>query len=120
MKISKSLELHCRVGLLSFCPFVPLVLMWDRWDNGDILYMTHRHVSCSGAVRAILSHRVKQIYDIMKEPITLPEQRLLAAIIFSGFCANSRYAHAPDYHIPDAVKLLDKLLSAIDESNEVK
>lgn len=56
----------------------------------------------------------------MKEPIILQEQRLLAAIIFSGFCANSRYAHAPDYHIPDAVKLLDKLLSAIDESNEVK
>lgn len=99
---------------------VPLVLMWDRWDNRVISFMTLRHICCYGAVRAIISHRVKQIYDIMKEPITLQEQRLLAAIIFSGFCANSRYAHAPDYHIPDAVKLLDKLLSAIDESNEVK
>lgn len=117
MKISKSLELHRIVGLLSFCPAVPLVLIWDRWDK---LFMTHRRIGCSGAVRAIISHRIKQINDIMKEPITLQEQRLLAAIIFSGFCANSRYAHAPDYHIPDAVKLLDKLLSAIDESNEVK
>lgn len=56
----------------------------------------------------------------MKEPITPQEQRLLAVIIFSGFCANSRYSHTPDYHIPDVVKLLDKILSAIDESNEVK
>ena len=56
----------------------------------------------------------------MKEPIGLQEQRLLAAIIFSGFCANSRYSHVPDYHILDTVRLLDKLLSAIDESREVK
>ena len=56
----------------------------------------------------------------MKEPITLQERRLLAAIIFSGFCANSRYHYNPEYDIPDAVKLLDKLLSAIEESNEVK
>lgn len=56
----------------------------------------------------------------MKEPISLQEQRFLAAIIFSGFCANSRYSHVPDYHILDTVKLLDKLLSAIDESREVK
>ena len=56
----------------------------------------------------------------MKELISLQEQRLLAAIIFAGFCANSRYTHVPDYHIPETVKLLDKLLSAIDESREVK
>lgn len=56
----------------------------------------------------------------MKEPISLQEQRLLAAIIFSGFCANSRYTHVPDYHILDTVKLLDKLVTAIDESREVK
>ena len=56
----------------------------------------------------------------MKEPISLQEQRLLAAIIFSGFCANSSYSYVPDYHIQDTVKLLNKLLSAIDESREVK
>lgn len=56
----------------------------------------------------------------MKEPISLHEQRLLAAIIFSGFCSNSRYTHVPDYHIPDTVKLRNNLLSAIDESREVK
>ena len=56
----------------------------------------------------------------MKEPITLQERRLLAAIIFSGFCANSRYHHYPEYDIPAVVRLLDKLLSAIEESIEVK
>lgn len=56
----------------------------------------------------------------MKEPISLQEQRFLAAIIFAGFCANSRYSHVPDYHILDTVKLLNKLLTAIDESREVK
>ena len=102
---------------------VPLVLMWDRWDrwdNGVISFMTHRHICCSGAVRAIISHRVIQINDIMKEPITLQEQRLLAVIILSGLCANSRYPYSPEYHIVETLILLDKLLSAIDESNEVK
>ena len=56
----------------------------------------------------------------MKEPIRLQEQRLLATIIFAGYCANSHYTHVPDYHILDTVRLLDKLLSAIDESREVK
>jgi hypothetical protein len=56
----------------------------------------------------------------MKRAINPKERRLLASIIFSGFCANSRYSHVPDYHILDTVKLLDKLLSAIDESREVK
>ena len=56
----------------------------------------------------------------MKEPIKPQELRLLAAIIFSGFCANSGYKHHPEYHIPDTVILLDKLLSAIEESIEVK
>lgn len=56
----------------------------------------------------------------MKEPISLQEQRLLATIIFAGFCANSHYTYVPAYHIPDTVKLLNKLLTAIDESREVK
>lgn len=56
----------------------------------------------------------------MKEPISLQEQRLLATIIFAGFCANSRYTYVPAYHISDTVKLLNKLLTAIDESREVK
>ena len=56
----------------------------------------------------------------MKESISQQERRLLAAIIFSGFCANSRYSHQPEYHIQDTVKLLDKLLSAIEETTEVK
>ena len=56
----------------------------------------------------------------MKEPISPQELRLLAVIIFSGFCANSRYNHHPEYHIPDTILLLDKLLSAVEESIEVK
>ena len=56
----------------------------------------------------------------MKEPISPQEYRLLGAIIFSGFCANSRYSHQPEYHIQDTVILLDKLLSAIEETKEVK
>ena len=56
----------------------------------------------------------------MKEPISLQEQRLLATIIFAGFCANSRYTYVPAYHIPDTVKLLNSILTAIDESREVK
>ena len=56
----------------------------------------------------------------MKERISPQERRLLAVIIFSGICANSRYHHNPEYDIPDVVRLLDKLLSAIEESIEVK
>ena len=56
----------------------------------------------------------------MKERISHQEHHLLAAIIFSGFCANSRYHHSPEYDIPEVVRLLDKLLSAIDEDREVK
>lgn len=56
----------------------------------------------------------------MKEPISLQERRLLAAIIFSGFCANSKFNYNPCYHIPDTINLLNELLAAIDESGEVK
>ena len=56
----------------------------------------------------------------MKERISPQERRLLAVIIFSGFCANSCYDHHPEYHIPDTVRLLDKLLSALEEPIEVK
>lgn len=56
----------------------------------------------------------------MKERISPQERRLLAVIIFSGICANSRYHHNPEYDIPDVVRLLDKLLSALEESIEVK
>ena len=56
----------------------------------------------------------------MKEPMNPQEYRLLAVIIFSGFCANSRYHHVPDYHIRDAIRLLNQLLAAIDKTEEVK
>ena len=56
----------------------------------------------------------------MKEPISPQEYRLLGAIIFSGFCANSYYHYSQEYHIPDTVKYLEQLLSAIDESIELK
>ena len=56
----------------------------------------------------------------MKERISPQEHRLLAVIIFSGFCANPRYPHSPEYDIPDAVRLLDKLLSAIEVAREVE
>ena len=55
----------------------------------------------------------------MKESISPQERILLAVIIFSGFCANSRYHHNPEYDIPDVVRLLDMLLYAIEESIEV-
>ena len=56
----------------------------------------------------------------MKEPISQQEKRLLAAIIFSGLCANPHYTYNPEFHIPDTVRLLDKLLSTLDEPGEVK
>ena len=56
----------------------------------------------------------------MKESISPQERILLAVIIFSGFCANSYYHYHPEYHIPDTVRLLDKLLSALEEPIEVK
>ena len=56
----------------------------------------------------------------MKESISPQEYRLLGAIIFSGFCANSYYHHGHDYHIRLTVKYLEQLLAAIDESIEVK
>ena len=77
-------------------------------------FHTSRRFSCS-----IISHRIKANV-IMKESISPQERILLAVIIFSGFCANSCYDHHPEYHIPDTVRLLDKLLSALEESIEVK
>ena len=82
--------------------------------------MTHRHICCSGAVRAIISHRVKQISDIMKDLIKPQEYRLLAAIILSGLCANSHYTYSPEFHIVETVSVLNKLLSVINDSDEVK
>ena len=74
---------------------------------------TSRRFSCS-----IISHRIK-LNVIMKESISPQERILLTVIIFSGFCANSRYHHNPEYDIPDVVRLLDMLLYAIEESIEV-
>ncbi len=56
----------------------------------------------------------------MKESISPQECRLLAAIMFAGFCANSRYCHSPVCHIQDTLDLLDRLLTALDGSREVK
>ncbi len=55
----------------------------------------------------------------MKEPIKPQEYRLLATVILSGLCANSYHTYAPDFHVAKAICLLDKLLSAIDEPEEV-
>ena len=56
----------------------------------------------------------------MKKTINPLEFRFLAVIILSGLCANSRYCYSPEHHVVESVKLLNKLLTAIDESREVK
>lgn len=56
----------------------------------------------------------------MKETISEEEYLLLAVIILSGLCANSYFTYDPEYHVSKAIRLLDKLLTAIDEPDEVK
>ena len=53
----------------------------------------------------------------MKEPIKPQEYRLLVTV--TGLCANSYHTYAPDFHVAKAIRLLDKLLITIDESEEV-
>ncbi len=56
----------------------------------------------------------------MKRAINPKERRLLASIILSGLCANSYYHFSPALHVKDSVDLLNRLLSALDEPQEVK
>lgn len=56
----------------------------------------------------------------MKEPISPQEFRFLAVIILSGLCANSRYSYSPEFHVVESVKLLTRLLAALDKTDEVK
>ena len=56
----------------------------------------------------------------MKRTIKPQERRFLATIILSGLCANSYYHFSPALHIKDAVDLLDRLLTVLDEPHEVK
>ena len=56
----------------------------------------------------------------MRETITPHERLFLAVLILSGLCANSYYTYSPEYHVVEAVRVLDKLLDAIDEAQEVK
>lgn len=74
-----------------------------------------------GAIRAVISHRVKLIIvSIMKESISPQEYRLLATIILAGLFSNSHYYGSQTYLATTAVRLLNKLLTTIDESGEVK
>ena len=73
-----------------------------------------------GAIRAVISHRLKLLNDIMNDSISPQEFRLLAVIILSGLCANDRYCYPPELHAVEAVRILNRLLSAIDKPGEVK
>lgn len=55
----------------------------------------------------------------MKESISPKERILFAVMILSGLCANSYHTYAPDFHIAKAIRLLNRLLTAIDEPEEV-
>ena len=56
----------------------------------------------------------------MKETISEEECLLLAVLILCGLCANSYLTYDPEYHVPKALRLLDKLLTAIDKPDGVK
>jgi hypothetical protein len=56
----------------------------------------------------------------MKEPINPQEYRLLATIILAGLFSNSRYMFSQTFLATTAVGLLNRLLTVIDESGEVK
>ena len=56
----------------------------------------------------------------MKESISPQEYRLLATIILAGLFSNSNYYGSQTYLATTAVRLLNKLLTTIDESGEVK
>ena len=56
----------------------------------------------------------------MKEPINPQERRLLATIIMAGLFSNPRYMFSQTFLATTAVGLLNRLLTVIDESGEVK
>ena len=56
----------------------------------------------------------------MKGTIKTQERRLLASIILSGLCANSYYHFSPALHVKDAIAILDRLLTTLEEPREVK
>ena len=56
----------------------------------------------------------------MKVSISPQERLLLAAIILSGLCANSCHAYSHFFHVKTSVRLLDKLLAAIDSPDEAE
>lgn len=56
----------------------------------------------------------------MKPSISSQERLLLAAIILSGLCANSCQAYSHFFHVKTSVRLLDKLLIAIDSPDEAE
>ena len=56
----------------------------------------------------------------MKKSISPKEHRLLASIILSGLCANSYYHFSPALHVKDAIAILDRLLTTLEEPREVK
>lgn len=56
----------------------------------------------------------------MKNSINPQECRLLAAIILSGMCANPSDHFPKIYHLEETAELLDKILSAFPDPDEVK
>lgn len=56
----------------------------------------------------------------MKGTIKPQERRLLTSIILSGLCANSYYHFSPALHVKDAIDLLNRLLTTLEEPREVK
>ncbi len=56
----------------------------------------------------------------MKRTIKPQERRFLATIILSGLCANAYHHYPSTYHVKDAIALLDRLLTTLDDPQEVK
>ncbi len=56
----------------------------------------------------------------MKETINPKERLLLATIILAGLCANPYYSYSPVHHIVESVRLLNRLLTVIDDPEEAK
>ena len=97
------------------------MILYDSRGTGGTKLIRQIVILCNyGAIRAVISHRVKLISIIMKVSISPQERLLLAAIILSGLCANSCHAYSHFFHVKTSVRLLDKLLAAIDSPDEAE
>ena len=111
--------MHLCAGVSLFCIgcpsiLVPLIYLVQVGQEGQDSLRQIVILCNYGAIRAVISHRVKLNIIIMKVSISQQERLLLAAIILSGLCANSCHAYSHFFHVKTSVCLLNKLLANID------